>query len=91
MRCLFLHSMILTRVEGVWDCEVSAVLLLLNLLPPISKGRKSSKISTSNAADHLMKFMKVGGSVEVFLKETGPAQPFLLCLLHFHPDHDVWH
>nr|XP_024654807.1 uncharacterized protein LOC101480956 [Maylandia zebra] len=65
--------------EGVWDCELAAILLLLHLLPPTSKGRKSSKISTSDAAHHLMKFMKVGGSMETFLK-AGPTQPFLLCV-----------
>ncbi|KAG7526587.1 hypothetical protein JOB18_042267 [Solea senegalensis] len=34
----------------------------------------------SDAADRLVKFMKVGRSMETFLKETGPAQPFLLCI-----------
>ncbi|KAF3859067.1 hypothetical protein F7725_021466, partial [Dissostichus mawsoni] len=27
--------------DGVWDCEVAAILLLLHLLPPTSKGKKS--------------------------------------------------
>ncbi|KAL4009370.1 hypothetical protein ACER0C_003222 [Sarotherodon galilaeus] len=54
-------------------------LLLLHLLPPTSKEGKSSKISTSDAAHHLMKFIKVGGSTEAFLK-AGPTQPFVLCV-----------
>ncbi|XP_062309209.1 uncharacterized protein LOC134038860 isoform X1 [Osmerus eperlanus] len=66
--------------DGVWDCEVAAICLLLHLLPPTSKGKKSAKISATDAAVRLVKFLKVGRSMETFLKETGPAQPFLLCV-----------
>nr|XP_046232298.1 uncharacterized protein LOC124052281 isoform X2 [Scatophagus argus] len=66
--------------DCVWDSEVAAILLLLHLLPPTSKGRKASKISTSDAADRLVKFIKVGRSMDAFLKETGPVQPLLLCV-----------
>ncbi|KAF1388898.1 hypothetical protein PFLUV_G00067660 [Perca fluviatilis] len=41
--------------DGVWDCEVAAIFLLLYLLPPTSKGKKSAKISAKEAADRLMK------------------------------------
>ncbi|CAL8281712.1 unnamed protein product [Gadus morhua 'NCC'] len=64
--------------DGVWDCEVAAICLLLHLLPPTSKGKKSAKISATDATVRLVKFLKVGRSMETFLKETGPAQPFLL-------------
>ncbi|KAJ4939810.1 hypothetical protein JOQ06_029246 [Pogonophryne albipinna] len=65
--------------DGVWDCEVAAILLLLHLLPPTSKDKKSRvKISAKDAAGRLVKFLRVGKSIETFLKDTGPAQPFLL-------------
>nr|XP_033963161.1 uncharacterized protein LOC117464696 [Pseudochaenichthys georgianus] len=67
--------------DGVWDCEVAAILLLLHLLPPTSKGKKSPvKISAKDAAGRLVKFLRVGKSIETFLKDTGPSQPFLLCV-----------
>ncbi|XP_063043022.1 uncharacterized protein LOC134437461 [Engraulis encrasicolus] len=61
-----------------WDSEMAAILLLLHLLPPTVKGKKSGKMSASEATRRLIKFMKVGSSMETFLKETGPRQPFLL-------------
>ncbi|KAK7910208.1 hypothetical protein WMY93_014892 [Mugilogobius chulae] len=66
--------------DGAWDSEIAALLLLLHLLPPTCKGRKTSKISTSDAANLLVKFVKVGQSMETFLQNTGPIQPFLLCV-----------
>ncbi|KAJ8333747.1 hypothetical protein SKAU_G00410660 [Synaphobranchus kaupii] len=57
---------------------MSAILLLLHLLPPTCKGKKTGKMSASDAAGRLIKFMKVGSSMETFLKETGLKQPFLL-------------
>ncbi|XP_063078295.1 uncharacterized protein LOC134468284 [Engraulis encrasicolus] len=61
-----------------WDSEMAALLLLLHLLPPTVKGKKSGKMSASEATRRLMKFMKVGSSMETFLEKTGPRQPFLL-------------
>ncbi|XP_063048691.1 uncharacterized protein LOC134442452 [Engraulis encrasicolus] len=61
-----------------WDSEMAAILLLLHLLPPTVKGKKSGKMSASEATRRLIKFMKVGSSMETFLKETDPRQPFLL-------------
>ncbi|XP_060921976.1 uncharacterized protein LOC133018968 [Limanda limanda] len=61
-----------------WDSEMAAILLLLHLLPPTVKGKKAGKMSASEAVRRLIKFMKVGSSMETFLKETGPKQPFLL-------------
>jgi len=43
----------------VWDCDMAAILLLSHLLPPTTKGKKYSKISASDAAGRLMKFMRV--------------------------------
>ncbi|XP_034080226.1 uncharacterized protein LOC117551430 [Gymnodraco acuticeps] len=62
--------------DGVWDCEVAAILLLLHLLPPTSKGKKSRvKISAKDAAGRLVKFLRVRKCIETFLKDTG-----LLCV-----------
>lgn len=39
---------------------MSAILLLLHLLPPSAKGRKRpGKMSASQAVDHLIRFLKV--------------------------------
>ncbi|KAF3837848.1 hypothetical protein F7725_009616 [Dissostichus mawsoni] len=49
-----------TEECNVWDCEVAAILLLLHLLPPTSKGKKSRvKISAKDAAGRLVKFLRV--------------------------------
>ncbi|KAK7912499.1 hypothetical protein WMY93_012710 [Mugilogobius chulae] len=64
---------------STWDSEMAALLLLLHLLPPTCKGRKTSKISTSDAVNLLVKFVKVG-QAWTFLQNTGPIQPFLLCV-----------
>ncbi|RXN17908.1 hypothetical protein ROHU_026512 [Labeo rohita] len=63
-----------------WDSDVAAILLLLHLLPPTVKGRKTGKISATEAADHVVKFMKVGTSIKAFLERVGSTQPFLLCV-----------
>lgn len=42
-----------------WDSEMAAILLLLHLLPPTVKGKKGGKMSASEAASRLIKFMKV--------------------------------
>ncbi|KAI4828634.1 hypothetical protein KUCAC02_022714, partial [Chaenocephalus aceratus] len=48
-----------TEECNVWDCEVAAILLLLHLLPPTSKGKKSPvKISAKDAAGRLVKFLR---------------------------------
>lgn len=50
-----------------WDSDMSAILLLLHLLPPSAKGRKRpGKMSASQAVDHLIRFIKVCWTV--FLK-----------------------
>ncbi|XP_052394318.1 uncharacterized protein LOC127951447 [Carassius gibelio] len=63
-----------------WDSDVAAILLLIHLLPPTVKGRKTGKISATEAADHIVKFIKVGTSVKTFLEQIGSTQPFLLCV-----------
>ncbi|XP_013855814.1 uncharacterized protein LOC106511603 [Austrofundulus limnaeus] len=63
-----------------WDSDLAAILLLVHLLPPTAKGKRQGKISTTDAADHLFKFMKVGTSMATFLAKVGNAQPFLLCV-----------
>ncbi|CAL8341761.1 unnamed protein product [Gadus morhua 'NCC'] len=48
-----------TEVEKGWDSDMSAIILLLHLLPPSAQGRKRpGKISASNAVYHLIKFQK---------------------------------
>ncbi|XP_016116388.1 uncharacterized protein [Sinocyclocheilus grahami] len=63
-----------------WDRDVAAILLLVHLLPPTVKGRKTGKISATEAADHVVKFIKVGTSIKTFLERVGSTQPFLLCV-----------
>ncbi len=38
---------------------MAAILLLVHLLPPTVKGRKTGKISATEVADHVVKFIKV--------------------------------
>ncbi|XP_077378304.1 uncharacterized protein LOC144019238 [Festucalex cinctus] len=66
--------------DAGWDADLAAILLLVQLLPPTAKGKRHGKISASEAADHLLKFMKVGTSMATFLQSVGSAQPFLLCV-----------
>ncbi|CAL8382018.1 unnamed protein product [Arctogadus glacialis] len=63
-----------------WDSDLAAILLLVHLLPPTAKGKRHGKISATEAADHVVKFMKVGTSMVTFLDRFGSAQPFLLCV-----------
>ena len=42
-----------------WDSDLAALLLLVHLLPPTAKGKKMGKVSARDAADHVMKFVKV--------------------------------
>ncbi|CAL8332938.1 unnamed protein product [Arctogadus glacialis] len=63
-----------------WDSDLAAILLLVHLLPPTAKGKRHGKISATEAADHVVKFMKVGTSMVTFLDRCGSAQPFLLCV-----------
>ncbi|XP_055054374.2 uncharacterized protein [Misgurnus anguillicaudatus] len=63
-----------------WDSEMSAILLLLHLLPPTSRGhKKTAKISSAQAANNLVKYLKEGVSLSTFLKLSDAKQPFLLC------------
>lgn len=63
-----------------WDSDVAAVLMLVQLLPPTVKKRKTGKVSTAEAADRVVKFMKAGMSMKAFLEQVGSTQPFLLCV-----------
>ncbi|KAL1266958.1 hypothetical protein QQF64_002633 [Cirrhinus molitorella] len=58
-----------------WASDVAAILLLLHLFPLTRKGRKTGKISATEAADHVVKFMKVGTSIKHFLSELDPYNP----------------
>ncbi|XP_035985739.1 uncharacterized protein LOC118559128 isoform X2 [Fundulus heteroclitus] len=64
-----------------WDSDLSSILLLVHLLPPTSKGhKKSAKISSCQAIDHLVRYLQMGANVETFLAGVEPGQPFLLCI-----------
>ncbi|CAI5670013.1 unnamed protein product [Oreochromis niloticus] len=69
-----------TEVENGWDSDMSAILLLLHLLPPSAQGRKRpGKMSASQAVDNLIKFLKAGTSVQQHLDNiTRSSQPYLL-------------
>ncbi|CAL8236585.1 unnamed protein product [Boreogadus saida] len=69
-----------TEVEKGWDSDMSAIILLLHLLPPSAQGRKRpGKISASNAVYHLIKFQKTGTSVQQHLDNIPQSsQPYLL-------------
>ncbi|XP_034071361.1 uncharacterized protein LOC117545617 [Gymnodraco acuticeps] len=67
--------------ESGWDSDLSSILLLVHLLPPTSKGhKKSAKISSYQAVSHVVRYLKIGASVETFLSSLEPGQPFLLCV-----------
>nr|XP_055074954.1 uncharacterized protein LOC129454451 [Misgurnus anguillicaudatus] len=67
--------------ESGWDSDLSSILLLVHLLPPTSKGHKQgAKISSYQAVNHVVRYLKIGASVEVFLGSLEPGQPFLLCV-----------
>ena len=43
-----------------WDSEISAILVLVHLLPPSPHGgKRPGKLSAREASDHLVKFIKV--------------------------------
>lgn len=42
-----------------WDSDAAVILLLVHLLPPTIKGRETGKFGATEAADHVVKFMKV--------------------------------
>ncbi|XP_045071867.1 uncharacterized protein LOC121555461 [Coregonus clupeaformis] len=67
-------------VENGWDSDMSAILLLLHLLPPSAQGRKRpGKMSAYQAVDQLIRFQKVGTSVQQHLDNiTQSSQPYLL-------------
>ncbi|XP_030267473.1 uncharacterized protein LOC115578579 [Sparus aurata] len=60
-----------------WDGDMSALLLLLHLLPPTSKGQKKT---AAQAANHVVRFIKEGASLTTFLDKVDARQPFLLCI-----------
>ncbi|KAK7938990.1 hypothetical protein WMY93_002316 [Mugilogobius chulae] len=70
-----------TENEHGWDSDVTSLLLLLQLLPPTSRGpKKMAKISSAQATDRLFKFLKEGRSLSTFLEQVNVRQPFLLCI-----------
>nr|XP_043888719.1 uncharacterized protein LOC122773835 isoform X1 [Solea senegalensis] len=63
-----------------WDSDMSAILLLLHLLPPSAQGRKRpGKVSACQAVEHLIRFIKAGTSVQQHLDNISQSsQPYLL-------------
>ncbi|KAA8579282.1 hypothetical protein FQN60_009107, partial [Etheostoma spectabile] len=70
------------EVENGLDSDMSAILLLLHLLPPSAQGRKRpGKMSACQAVDQLIRFQKVGTSVQQHLINiTQSSQPYLHAL-----------
>ncbi|XP_066508846.1 uncharacterized protein [Hoplias malabaricus] len=68
--------------QNGWDSDMSALLLLLHLLPPSAQGRKRpGKMSASQAGHQLIRFQKVGTSVQQHLDSiTQSRQPYLLAM-----------
>ncbi|TMS13370.1 hypothetical protein E3U43_018445 [Larimichthys crocea] len=68
------------EIENGWDSDMSAILLLLHLLPPSAKGRKRpGKVSACQAVQHLIRFIKTGTSVQQHLDNISQSsQPYLL-------------
>ncbi|XP_059906059.1 uncharacterized protein LOC132455963 [Gadus macrocephalus] len=71
-----------TEVDDGWDSDMSSMLLLVHLLPPSSQGRKRpGKISARQACDSLVKFIKIGTSIQAHLDNiSGSLQPYLLAV-----------
>ncbi|XP_060934048.1 uncharacterized protein LOC133010474 [Limanda limanda] len=71
-----------TEVDDGWDSDMSSMLLLVHLLPPSSQGRKRpGKISARQACDSLVKFIKIGTSIQGHLDNiSGSLQPYLLAV-----------
>ncbi|XP_029632352.1 uncharacterized protein LOC115208432 [Salmo trutta] len=68
--------------ENGWDSDMVAILLLLHLLPPAAQGRKKpGQMSACQGVDQLIKFQKVGTSVQQHMDSiTQSSQPYLLAL-----------
>ncbi|XP_076591434.1 uncharacterized protein LOC143323468 [Chaetodon auriga] len=76
-----IQSLLSAQHDSGWDSDLSSILLLVHLLPPTSKGhKKSPKISACQAEDHVVQYLQMGASVEMFLAGVVPGQPFLLCV-----------
>ncbi|XP_030588580.1 uncharacterized protein LOC115782519 isoform X2 [Archocentrus centrarchus] len=76
-----IEELLYSQHDTGWDSDLSSILLLLHLLPPTSKGhKKSAKISSCQAVDHVVRYLQMGASVETFLAGVEPGQPFLLCV-----------
>ncbi|XP_025759892.1 uncharacterized protein LOC102083163 isoform X2 [Oreochromis niloticus] len=65
-----------------WDSDLSAILLLLHLIPPSGQGRKRpGKVSASQAERHLVVFKKTGTNIQEHLDAiTTSTQPYLLAV-----------
>ncbi|XP_039629703.1 uncharacterized protein LOC120541860 [Polypterus senegalus] len=67
--------------DAGWDRDLASLCLLLYLLPPTSRRhKKTAKISALQAEDYLLQFLRVGTSIQTFLSNVEPSQPFLLCI-----------
>ncbi|XP_039892267.1 uncharacterized protein LOC120736311 [Simochromis diagramma] len=65
-----------------WDSDLSAILLLLHLIPPSGQGRKRpGKVSASQAERRLVVFKKTGTNIQEHLDAiTTSTQPYLLAV-----------
>nr|XP_023656158.1 uncharacterized protein LOC111837927 [Paramormyrops kingsleyae] len=68
------------EADNGWDSDMSAILLLLHLLPPSAQGRnRPGMMYASQAVDHVIRFLKAGNSVQQHLDNIAQSsQPYLL-------------
>ncbi|KAG7318554.1 hypothetical protein KOW79_018309 [Hemibagrus wyckioides] len=77
-----LTVMVSTEQSRGLDSDLPSILLLVHLLPPTSKGhKKSAKISSYQAVDHVVRYLQIEISVETFLAGVKSGQPFLLSVV----------
>ncbi|XP_014831160.1 PREDICTED: uncharacterized protein LOC106909322 [Poecilia mexicana] len=68
-----------TEVENGWDSDMSSILILVHLLPP--SPHRPGKLSTRQASEHLVKFVKTGTSIQGHLDGIAERrQPYLLAV-----------
>ncbi|KAL2095579.1 hypothetical protein ACEWY4_007727 [Coilia grayii] len=53
---------------------------IITICKGLRPGKMHGKISAANAADHVVKFMKVGTSMVTYLQGVASTQPLLLCV-----------
>ncbi|GAA6069269.1 uncharacterized protein LOC113118512 [Tachysurus ichikawai] len=78
------------EVENGWDSDISAILLLLHLLPPSAQGRKRpGKLSVYQAVDRLIRFQKAAGVGQSTLNSVVISMEEIVQDIHQHAKETV--